>query len=198
MCGIALLWDERTPAPERAKLAQRMADALRHRGPDGHGLWSSATSPISIAHRRLAIQGLGEQGAQPMVSADGRLVLSYNGELFGAAALRAELIRAGAAFHGGSDTETLLHALDRFGVPGTLSRIHGQFAFALWDTVAQRLYLARDRVGIRPLYYAAAGPRLAVASEQKALLLLDWVDRSPRPEAMLRFLILSRTDDIPG
>jgi asparagine synthase (glutamine-hydrolysing) len=198
MCGISLLWDEQMPGPMRARLAQAMAESLRHRGPDGYGLWANAGAKLAITHRRLAIQGLGEQGAQPMVDPRGRYVLCYNGELFGALGLRAELIREGAVFRGGSDTEILLHALARWGVPETLSRIRGQFAFTWYDIVSQRLFLVRDRTGIRPLYYAASGRRLAVASEQKALLLLDWVDRSPRPEAMLRYLVLSRTDDVPG
>ena len=198
MCGIALLWDESVSAPLRALLARAMADEIRHRGPDGEGLFAPDEAPLVLAHRRLAIQGLGEQGAQPMVHPDGLGALCYHGELFGAAPLRAELARAGVVFRGTSDTEVLLHALARFGVAGALARVRGQFAFAWYDARARRLFLARDRVGVRPLYYATRGPRLAVASEQKALLLLDWVDRAPRPEAMLRYLILSRTDDIPG
>jgi asparagine synthase (glutamine-hydrolysing) len=175
-----------------------MADTLRHRGPDGHGVWSDASAKVALAHRRLAIQGLGEQGAQPMVHPDGGSVLDYNGELFGAAPLRTELARQGVVFRGHSDTEILLHALSRWGVPETLARIRGQFAFAYYDVAARRLYLARDRVGIRPLYLAEQGGRFAAASEQKALLALGWVDRTPRPEAILRYLALGRTDDVPG
>jgi asparagine synthase (glutamine-hydrolysing) len=198
MCGIALLWDEGVSAPLRMLLARAMAHEIRHRGPDGEGLFAPSEVPLVLAHRRLAIQGLGEQGAQPMVHPDGLGVLSYNGELFGAAPLRAELARAGVVFRGTSDTEVLLHVIARFGVAGALARVRGQFAFAWYDARARRLFLARDRLGVRPLYYAESGSRLAVASEQKALLLLDWVDRSPLPTAMLRYLILSRTDDIPG
>jgi len=198
VCGIALLWDEALAAAARAHLARAMADTIRHRGPDGHGLWSDAGAPVALAHQRLAIQGLGEQGAQPMAHPDGRGVLVYNGELFDAGPLRDELARGGVAFRGTSDTEILVHALGRWGVAGTLARVRGQFAFAWYDVAARRLYLARDRVGVRPLYYAEQRGRLAAASEQKALLALRWVDRAPRPEAMLRYLVLSRTDDVPG
>ncbi len=175
-----------------------MAESLRHRGPDGHGLWADPGSPVAIAHRRLAIQGLGEQGAQPMVHPGGRGILCYNGELFGAERVRKALIGEGVVFRGQSDTEVLMHALASWGVESTLAQVSGQFAFIWYDEPRRRVYLARDRVGIRPLYFSTAGARLAVASEQKALLLLPWVDRAPRPEAMLRYLILGRTDDIPG
>ncbi len=198
MCGISLIWDERSPAVARARLAQVMAEAIRHRGPDGHGLWAEPSAPLAIAHRRLAIQGLGEQGAQPMVHPGGRGVLCYNGELFGAERVRVALLGEGVVFRGESDTEVLMHALAHWGVESTLAQVSGQFAFIWYDEVRRRLYLARDRMGIRPLYLATSGGRLAVASEQKALLLLPWVDRAPRPEAMLRYLILGRTDDVPG
>ncbi|MFO0755029.1 MAG: asparagine synthase (glutamine-hydrolyzing) [Byssovorax sp.] len=197
MCGIALLWDEPTPRIARARMAEAMGEAIRHRGPDGQGLWSSADVPLSFSHRRLAIQGLGEQGAQPMIHPAGHVLL-YNGELFGAAELRATLIKQGVAFHGTSDTEILLHALALWGMQRTLARVHGQFAFAFYDAKARKLFLGRDRVGIRPLYYATERGRLAAGSEQKALLLLPWVDRRPRPEALLRYLALGRTDDVPG
>lgn len=201
VCGIAVLWDEGIGAAIRLRLVTSMADTIRHRGPDGHGAWTSPEAKVALAHRRLAIQGLGEQGAQPMVYVrDGaaRGVLVYNGELFGARALRDELAGGGVRFEGTSDTEILLHALARFGVAGALARVRGQFAFAWYDIAKERLTLARDRVGVRPLYYATKGARLAAASEQKALLCLDWVDRSPVPAAMLRYLALGRTDDVPG
>jgi asparagine synthase (glutamine-hydrolysing) len=198
MCGISLIWDERCPSVARARLAQEMAEAIRHRGPDGHGLWAEPGAPVAIAHRRLAIQGLGEQGAQPMAHPGGKGILCYNGELFGAERVRKALIGEGVVFRGGSDTEVLMHALASWGVESTLAQVSGQFAFIWYDEARRRLFLARDRLGIRPLYLSLAGARLAVASEQKALLLLPWVDRTPRPEAMLRYLILGRTDDIPG
>jgi asparagine synthase (glutamine-hydrolysing) len=198
MCGIALLWDAESPKIARARIAAAMGESLRHRGPDGHGLWTSPEVPLALAHRRLAIQGLGEQGAQPMIHPEGKGALIYNGELFGAAELRATLLHQGLSFRGTSDTEILLHALGLWGVQKTLSRIRGQFAFAWYESATKRLFLARDRVGIRPLYYSVDQGRFAAASEQKALLLLPWVDRRPRVEALLRYLVLGRTDDIPG
>src|SRR5262245_22750957 len=129
MCGITMLWDEAIASSARLRLATAMADTIRHRGPDGHGAWCGPVSmggappypppPVALAHRRLAIQGLGEQGAQPMVysvhQGVARGVLTYNGELFDAADLRADLARGGVAFRGTSDTEILLHAIARWG-----------------------------------------------------------------------------------
>ncbi len=167
-----------------------------HLGPDGAGIWESDRpgSPLVLGHHRLAIRGLGEQGAQPMVSADG--VLSFNGELFGMDPLRSALLQQGRPFRGSSDTEVLLNALGAWGMPTALDRIRGQFAFLWWDRRDGRLYFARDRVGIRPLYIAVQGDRLAAASEQKALLTVPWVDATPALEGMLRYLIMARTDDV--
>jgi asparagine synthase (glutamine-hydrolysing) len=197
MCGIVALWDPSVGGAERSRLAGRMSDALMHRGPDAGGAWdaSDPSVPLAIRHRRLAIRGLGEQGAQPMPGAAS--VLSFNGELFGVEGVRGELLARGVAFRGTSDTEILLHALEEWGIPGALDRVRGQFAFVWWSHRERRLYLARDRVGIRPLYWSRAGARLAVASEQKALLLLPWVDAAPAIDPMLRFLAMGRTDDVP-
>ena len=115
MCGITLTLDERCPSVARARQAQAMAEAIRHRGPDGHGLWVASGAPLAIAHRRLSIQGLGEQGAQPMVHPGGRGVLCYNGELFGAERVRRALVGEGVVFRGTSDTEVLMHALANWG-----------------------------------------------------------------------------------
>ena len=199
MCGIVALWDPSLPPAERVSCARRLRDVLTHRGPDGEGLWSPAgnrTAPLVLGHRRLAIRGLGEQGAQPMSGAAG--TLSFNGELFGVDALRRELEASGVVFRGSSDTEILLHALERWGMPAALDRIHGQFAFLWWSERDGNLYLARDRVGIRPLYWAQSNGRFAAASEQKGLLMLPWVDGTPHVDAVLRFLAMGRTDDVPG
>ena len=197
MCGIVALWDPALERGAREAWVRALAARVRHRGPDDDGAWSADAPPLSLGFRRLAIQGLGAQGAQPMAAPGGEGVLVFNGELFDAGPLRRELERRGARFHGSSDTEILMHAIATWGVPGAVERVHGQFALAWLDARARRLFLVRDRVGIRPLYYAQAGDRLAVASEQKALLPLDWVDRSPNLAAALRFLALSRTDDVP-
>lgn len=198
MCGIVALWDPTGSRELRLRQASHLSDTLLHRGPDAAGLWESpdGAAPLVLAHRRLSIRGLGEQGAQPMQGPTG--VLSFNGELFGVEPLRDQLRAGGVAFRGSSDTEVLLHALEAWGLPGALERLHGQFAFAWWSARDRTLYLARDRVGIRPLYYAERGGRLAVASEQKALLALGWVDRAPARDPLLRFLAMGRTDDVPG
>jgi asparagine synthase (glutamine-hydrolysing) len=130
-----------------------------------------------------------------MLGADS--VLVFNGELFGVEGLRRELAASGASFRGTSDTEILLKALDRWGIPGALPRLRGQFAFMWWSGSQRRLFFARDRVGIRPLYWSRSGDRLAAASEQKALLLVPWVDATPAIDPMLRFLVMGRTDDVP-
>jgi asparagine synthase (glutamine-hydrolysing) len=196
MCGIVALWDPFVAAAARHALAVDLASTLVHRGPDGSGAWTAPDAPLAVAHRRLAIRGLGDQGAQPMFGRYG--TLAFNGELFGIEPLRQELAARGARFRGTSDTEVLLHALDEWGGRETLARISGQFAFVWWDERDRRLFLARDRVGIRPLYYAQEGARLVVASEQKAILPLPWVDDTVLPAATLRYLILGRTDDIGG
>lgn len=197
MCGIAALWDSGTDARDVRAAAEAMARSLAHRGPDGAGSASPAGPgvPVALAHRRLAIRGLGPQGAQPMRGLRGDL--SFNGELFAVEDLRARLLASGHRFVGSSDTEVLLRALDEWGVQGALERIRGQFAFAWWSDAERALYLARDRVGIRPLYYASAPGRLAAASEQKALLTLPWLETSPDVEAGLSFLVMGRTDDVP-
>ncbi len=197
MCGIVSLWDPSITGPERHRLAGRLSQALFHRGPDGGGQWDAqdASVPLVIGHRRLAIRGLGEQGAQPMQGTHS--VLSFNGELFGVAGVRRDLLAKGVVLRGSSDTEILLCALEQWGIPGALARLQGQFAFVWWTHAEQKLYLVRDRVGIRPLYWAQVGSRLAVASEQKALLLLPWVDASPAIDPMRRFLAMGRTDDVP-
>jgi asparagine synthase (glutamine-hydrolysing) len=197
MCGIVTLWDPSIPKPVRRSLAARMSAELVHRGPDGEGSWEAedAIAPLVLSHRRLAIRGLGLQGAQPMLGTDS--VLAFNGELFGVEDLRRELTAAGRIFRGTSDTEILLHALEHWGMPGALERLRGQFAFLWWSDRARRLFLARDRVGIRPLYWSRSGDRLAAASEQKALLLVPWIDATPAVDPMLRFLAMGRTDDVP-
>ena len=196
MCGIVALWDAELAAEELRAWGQRLSRRLAHRGPDGEGIWTGERVPLALAHRRLAIRGLGEQGAQPMLGA--RSVLVFNGELFGADDLQRELVGRGVRFRGTSDTEILLHALESFGVEDALPRISGQFAFVWWNADEQRLHLVRDRVGIRAVYYAVQGQRLVAASEQKAILPLPWVDTTPSADAMLRFLVLGRTDDVPG
>lgn len=167
MCGIAGFWGQHHNS---ADLARRMASRIAHRGPDSHGVWQDEAAGLALAHRRLAIVDLSEAGAQPMVSHDGRFVLSYNGEIYNHRELRAELAAAGAvAWRGESDTETLLAAVSAWGLERTLRKSNGMFALALWDRSERRLFLARDRMGEKPLFWGRLGGDFVFASELKAL-----------------------------
>ncbi|CAN0618924.1 asparagine synthase (glutamine-hydrolysing) [Burkholderia multivorans] len=145
-----------------------MTDAIAHRGPDGEGHWVERN--VGLGHRRLAIIDLSPGGHQPMVWADGRYVVTYNGELYNFRELRAELEKLGVHFRSRSDTEVLLAAVATWGLEKALTRFNGMFAFALWDRQTCTLMLARDRYGVKPLYYASQGSTFAFGSEQKAIL----------------------------
>ena len=171
MCGIAGLID-RNLAGNRAELERRataMADALAHRGPDGSGVWADADTGVALSHRRLAIIDLTAAGAQPMISSDGRWVISYNGEVYNARAIAAEPELAGVNYRGTSDTEVILESVVRRGLDRTLDDLNGMFAMALWDRAARTLHLVRDRLGIKPVFYSASGGVLRFASELKGL-----------------------------
>ena len=169
MCGIVGFLGARCGVQEGVAIANRMAEAIRHRGPDDAGVWSDAAADVTLAHRRLSIIDLSAHGHQPMVSASGRYVLVYNGEIYNFSELRAELTGAGCTFRGHSDTEVLLALIDRVGLQAALSRCVGMFALALWDRQEQVLQLARDRVGEKPLYCGRLGAAFVFASELKAL-----------------------------
>jgi asparagine synthase (glutamine-hydrolysing) len=166
VCGIAgiLKLDPRETV-EEARL-KRMRDVLRHRGPDGEGLWIDG--PIGLGHRRLAIVDVAG-GHQPMTNEDATVWITYNGEIYNHAALRPGLEAKGHRYQTRSDTETILHSYEEEG-DGCVERLQGMFAFALWDRPRQRLLLARDRLGIKPLYYAVTDRELLFASEIKAIL----------------------------
>jgi len=166
MCGICGILNHNGRPAEREVL-EAMNKTLAHRGPDGEGVYTCG--PLGLGHRRLAILDLSEKGAQPMRSADGRYTITYNGELYNYRELRTELEALGHAFHSSSDTEVVLLACAQWGT-ACLPRFNGMFAFALWDEREHRLLLARDRYGIKPLYYAHAGNAFLFASEHKALL----------------------------
>ncbi|MBI3506499.1 MAG: asparagine synthase (glutamine-hydrolyzing) [Proteobacteria bacterium] len=171
MCGIVGLVDRRSALGEAAlaRTVRAMTDSLIHRGPDGGDVWASPESGVGFGHRRLAIIDLSPTGVQPMRSGDGRYVITYNGEIFNYLDLRTELIAAGVEFRGDSDTEVLLEGFVRWGVAETIAKAVGMFAIALWDKRARTLWLIRDRLGVKPLYYAHSGERLIFASELKAL-----------------------------
>jgi asparagine synthase (glutamine-hydrolysing) len=171
MCGIAgfINHKQRFGSDEIGAIAARMADRLTHRGPDDHGVWSDGTACVALGHTRLAIIDLSVAGAQPMVSACGRFVLSYNGEVFNAPELRAALEAKGRVFRGHSDTEVMVEGFAVWGVQATVERLIGMFAFAAFDRSTRTLTLGRDRLGIKPLYWGRVDASLVFASELKAL-----------------------------
>lgn len=171
MCGIVgFVRPASDRAPEvLARLAQQMATALEHRGPDDAGTWVDAAAGVGLGHRRLSIIDLSPTGHQPMTSQDDRWVLVYNGELYNTDDLRDLLIGKGVTLHGTSDTEVLLECIALLGVVETLRRADGMFALAAWDRRERRLSLARDRMGEKPLYWGWQGGTLLFGSELKAL-----------------------------
>ncbi|HEX3843517.1 MAG TPA: asparagine synthase (glutamine-hydrolyzing) [Steroidobacteraceae bacterium] len=169
MCGIAGFLGGSFPAERAREELAAMAAALRHRGPDDGGYWVDAAAAVALCHRRLAIIDLSPLGAQPMRSASGRFVITFNGEIYNYRALRSELVGRGVCFRGGSDTEVLLAAIEEWGLARALERSRGMFAFGLWDAAERVLWLARDRFGEKPLYYGEAGNAFLFGSELQAL-----------------------------
>ena len=170
MCGIAGLWYSKSPG--ESTLRKRSADmsrSLAHRGPDAEGLWAQAEQGLALVHRRLSILDLSEAGSQPMLSSCGRFVLNYNGECYNFAELRDELEKSGVHFRGHSDTEVIVEGCARWGIRKTIGRLNGMFAFAVWDRTERRLILARDRIGIKPLYYGWSHGVFWFGSELKAV-----------------------------
>ena len=171
MCGITGFLDtSRSKSTEQLTvIARRMSTSLTHRGPEDEGVWVDSGAGIAFGHRRLSIIDLSPMGHQPMHSASGRYVITFNGEIYNFKALRQELEQLGETFRGHSDTEIMLAAIARWGVEAALKKFNGMFAFGLWDREEQILYLSRDRAGEKPLYYGWAGKTLLFGSELKAL-----------------------------
>jgi asparagine synthase (glutamine-hydrolysing) len=186
MCGIAGIFNYGEPdrAVDRALVA-RITQTLRHRGPDGEGVY--VDGPVGLGNRRLAIVELSSAGAQPMTNEDGSYWITYNGEIYNHRRFRDRLSQRGHVFRGESDTETLLHLFEQDGMNG-VAQLAGIFAFALWDRRQRRLVLVRDPLGVKQLYYHDDGHRIVFASEIKAVLACDDVERAVEPEAVNQYL----------
>lgn len=174
---------------ELTSLLAAMRDSMTHRGPDGNGLKIAGQGRIGLAHLRLAIVDLSESAAQPMSNEDGRVIVTYNGEIYNHADLRLELEAAGHRFRSDhSDTEVIVHGFEQWGIEGLLERLDGMFAFAIWDEKLKKLTLARDRVGIKPVYFTRAGGHFRFASEIKAILSDPAFPREIEPAAVNHYL----------
>lgn len=183
MCGIAGFLGTWTPT-----VLDAMVCAIRHRGPDGEGVWCNEADQIGLAHSRLAIIDCTEAAAQPLASCAGRYRIVFNGEIYNFRALAAEIKDCGYDFNEWSDTAVLGPLYDLYG-PDMLGRLNGIFAFVIWDSKERRLFAARDALGVKPFYYAETGRGLAFASEMKALLPLAGIDRSIDKAALYDYLL---------
>jgi len=165
MCGICGFYGF-----EDKSLIKRMTDVITHRGPDQSGIYSD--KKISLGHRRLSIIDLSKRGIQPMTNEDGNLVIVYNGEIYNFKEIKTELEKKGHNFKSNTDTEVVVHAYEEYGIK-CIEKFNGMFAFAIWNSDKEELILARDRIGIKPLYYYHEGSRFIFASEIKSILECD-------------------------
>ena len=184
MCGICGICNRRSKAPVASALLENMTHLLEHRGPDEQGRY--VQEEIGLGFRRLSIVDLAT-GQQPITNEAGNIWLVCNGEIWNYRPLRAELMARGHIFRSQGDSEVIIHAYEEYGI-AALTRLHGMFALAIWDSRSRRLWLARDRVGKKPLYYTRAGGDLLFASEIKALFCDPRVSRQADLQALADFL----------
>ncbi|MCA1563465.1 MAG: asparagine synthase (glutamine-hydrolyzing), partial [Acidobacteria bacterium] len=185
MCGIVGKLNLDGVSPVDPWLIQSMTDVIAHRGPDGEG--KHVVGPVGLGHRRLAIIDLRPAGAQPMCNEDRTVWITFNGEIYNYRELRADLVKRGHTFRSETDTEVIVHLWEEHGVD-CVQHLRGMFAFGLWDQHQRTLFVARDRVGIKPVYYCQAGQSLVFASEIKALLVDPDVPRDLSLPGIDRFL----------
>lgn len=189
MCGIFGLFQFDGGAMPSGEELVRARDTMVHRGPDGAGMWRSGDGHTVLAHRRLAIIDLSDAATQPMANEDESVWVTFNGEIYNHRGLRTELLAAGHRFRTDhSDTEVLVHGYEQWGIDGLARRIAGDYAFAIWDGKSRKIYLVRDRIGVKPLYFLFARGRIAFASEIKALLALSSTERDVDPLALYHYL----------
>ncbi|MEA2163638.1 MAG: hypothetical protein QOK37_1765 [Thermoanaerobaculia bacterium] len=190
MCGIAGILKTRAKRDELAGIAATMSETLRHRGPDDSGLFVAPSGCVALAFRRLAIIDLSPAGHQPMTSASGRYTIVFNGEVYNFESLREQLVREDAAprWRGHSDTEVILASFEAWGVEAAVPRFNGMFAIAVWDEHEQTLRLVRDRMGVKPLYYATCGGAFLFGSELKALTAFHEIKRTVSRGALALYM----------
>ena len=172
-----------------------MTSRLTHRGPDGQGIWADDGNGVGLGHSRLSILDLSEAGSQPMSSSCGRIVITFNGEIYNADQIRSELQTAGRRFRGSSDTEVLVEACAEFGLNKAVQKCIGMFAFALWDRQQNRLFLVRDRLGKKPLYFTHSERELVFASELSAFHPFKPWERSIDTQSLASFLVFGYVPD---
>lgn len=189
MCGIAAILETTRSRSVDCALLERMRDAMVHRGPDGDGIWTDSDGRVGLAHRRLAIVDLSDKAAQPMSDGDEKIWITYNGEIYNHVSLRKQLEQSGRQFKTDhSDTEVLIHGYLQWGIDGLLQRLEGMYAFAIWDHENKKLTLARDRIGIKPLYFTKSDGRFLFASEIKAILTDTTIERDIDHQALNHYL----------
>jgi asparagine synthase (glutamine-hydrolysing) len=193
MCGICGIYEYGLAEPAiTPSLVAAMRDTMPHRGPDDSGTYISPDRRVGLGHRRLAIVDLSPAGRNPMSNEDGRIWITFNGEIYNHESLRGPLIEAGHKYRSRTDTETIIHLYEEFGLD-FISKLEGFFAIGLWDERTGDLLLVRDRVGIKPLYYTVAGGRIIFASEIKAILAHPSVSRDVDEEALYHYLTFLTT-----
>ncbi len=194
MCGIAAIFNYRDASPvDRAEM-QRYLAYMQRRGPDGQGEWYSPNDHVALGHRRLAIIDLSDSGIQPMTSTSGRSVITFNGEIYNYQELRAQLMARGHQFKSTSDTEVLLALYEEHG-ESMVDKLRGMFTFAIWDHTKRGLFIARDHLGIKPLYYSDNGKTFRLASQVKALLAGNAIDTAPEPAGHVGYFLWGHIPD---
>jgi asparagine synthase (glutamine-hydrolysing) len=188
VCGIAGILSTHLDPELVSERISVMKQAIRHRGPDGEGIYLSDNAPIALAHTRLSILDLSPSGHQPMATSNGRYWITFNGEIYNFGELRAQLEGEGEAFSSGTDTEVLLRLYQRYGKT-CLDKLRGMFAFAIWDQQEQSCFIARDQMGIKPLYYWQSGSHLVFASELRSVMASGFPDRQLSPQGLYGYFV---------